>query len=89
LIENKKIKTTAVKAKHLSRFIEKLITKAKKGDLASRRLILKNIGPKATDKLMKEIGPMFTERHGGYTRIIKLNRRINDGSKMAIIEFTS
>lgn len=87
LIENKKIKTTEAKAKSLSTFIQKLVTKAKKGDLASRRLLSSDIGVKAVKKLVDEIAPQYKERHGGYVRITRLGRRTSDGSPMALVEF--
>jgi large subunit ribosomal protein L17 len=81
-----KIKTTEAKAKELSRFVEKFITRAKKGDLSSRRLLLQNFSSKIVKKLVKEIGPRYKDRSGGYTRIIKLGQRKSDGAKIAIIE---
>src|SRR3989338_5816898 len=72
LIEHGKIKTTAAKAKSLSRFADKLVTNAKKEDIGSRRLIREDLGEKATKKLVNDIGPRFKERRGGYTRVLKL-----------------
>lgn len=89
LIDKERIQTTQAKAKSLSSFADKLVNRAKKGDLASRRLLLTHVGAKATDKLMKEIGPRFKERNGGYTRVIRMGRRISDGSPIALVEFTS
>lgn len=89
LIEREKIETTQAKAKSLSSFTDKLVSRAKKGDLASRRLLLQKVGSKAVTKLMNEIGPRFKGKNGGYTRVIKLGRRVSDGSEMAIIEFTA
>lgn len=86
LLLKERIKTTEAKAKEVSPFIEKLITKAKKGDLASRRLLLKFFSKEISKKLIDEIGPRYKERPGGYTRIIKLGPRKSDGAKMAIIE---
>lgn len=86
LIEHGKIKTTSAKAKSLSKFTDKLVTKAKKGDLASGRLIRHYLGEKATKKLMTDIGPKFKDRKGGYTRVLRLGRRVSDGSEMSIIE---
>lgn len=88
LIEHGKIKTTVAKAKSLSQFTDKLVTKAKKGDTASRRVVRESIGDKATGKLFSDIGPMFKDRKGGYTKIMRLGRRVSDGAEMAIIEFT-
>ena len=86
LLLKEKIKTTEAKAKELSRFVEKFITRAKKGDLSSRRLLLQNFSSKIVKKLVEEIGPRYRERKGGYTRIIKLGPRKSDGAKMTIIE---
>jgi len=86
LILNEKIKTTETKAKEVSKFVEKFITKAKKGELASRRLLLRFFSKKIVKKMIEEIGPKYKGRKGGYTRIIKLGPRKSDGAKMAIIE---
>jgi large subunit ribosomal protein L17 len=83
---HEKIKTTEAKAKVLRSISEKMITKAKKVDLANRRAIAKDLTPKMTKKLIEEIAPKYKERHGGYTRIMKLGPRNSDGSKMVIIE---
>ena len=86
LLLNEKIKTTEIKAKEFSILVEKLITRAKKGDLASRRLVAKFFPKKIVKKLIEEIVPRYKERKGGYTRIIKLGPRKSNGAKMAIIE---
>jgi len=86
LILEEKIKTTEAKAKTISSLVEKYITKAKRGDLHSRRLLGRFLSPKIVKKLVDEIGPRYKERKGGYTRIIKLGRRKSDGAKMAIVE---
>lgn len=82
----KKIKTTLAKAKELRPFIEKLITRAKKGDLASRRRLTKVLSAEAAKKIIKETAPLFKGRKGGYTRIVKLGPRKSDGAEMAVIE---
>ena len=88
LIVNKKIKTTDAKAKELRRYIEPLVTFAKKGDLHSRRQVLKKIQHKTVVReLFENIGPVFLNRDGGYTRIIKLGFRDNDCAPVSIIEF--
>jgi len=87
LIINKRIRTTEARAKELRKFIEPLITKAKKGDLHRRRLVGRVLNAKITKKLFDEIAPSYKDRPGGYTRIIKLPPRQSDGAKMAIIEF--
>jgi len=87
LIKYEKIKTTEAKAKEIRPIVEKLITKAKKGGLSNYRLLISKINIQAAKKLVKEIGPRYKERKGGYTKIIKLPKRKTDGSKMAIIKF--
>ena len=87
LITHKKIKTTDAKAKELRRFVEPLITFAKKGDVHSRRQVLKSITKKSiVSELFDEIGPFFSERNGGYTRITKLGFRDNDRAPVSLIE---
>ena len=87
-IKHKKIKTTHARAKELRRFIEPLITFAKKGDLHSRRQVLKKIKHKEiVQTLFNEIAPMYANRHGGYTRITKLGFRDNDRASVSLIEF--
>ena len=86
LFLNEKIKTTQAKAKETSRFAEKCITRSKKGDLASRRILARYFSKDLVKKLVEEIGPKYKERKGGYTRIIKLGPRKSDGAKMVIIE---
>ena len=88
LITHKKIKTTDAKAKELRRFIEPLVTFAKRGDLHSRRQVLKRIRHKTiVRELFENIGPHYSTRDGGYTRIIKLGFRDNDCAPVSIIEF--
>ena len=87
LFENESIKTTLAKAKEVSKFASKLVTKAKKGGLSNRRLVARDI--KNAEVLSKLFGPLaerFKERKGGYTRIYKLGVRISDGSTMAVIK---
>jgi large subunit ribosomal protein L17 len=89
LITHGKIETTEAKAKELRPYVEKIITKANIGTLASKRLVssrLYNLTSEV-DKLIKEIAPKYKDRKGGYTRITKLPRRSGDASKMAVIEF--
>ncbi|MCC7469899.1 MAG: 50S ribosomal protein L17 [Bacteroidetes bacterium] len=89
LINHNRIKTTEAKAKELRPFIEKLVTRAKSSDLASRRIAISRLMNRApeTKKLFEEIAPKFKDVSGGYTRILKLPPRISDGAKMALIEF--
>lgn len=86
LILKEKIITTQAKAKELRPFIEPLLTKSKKSDLATRRRLLKYFNEDVVTKMIKELGPRYKQRPGGYTRIIKLNPRKSDGAEMAIIE---
>ncbi len=86
LILKEKITTTEAKAKELRPFVEKFITRAKKNNLACQRLLLKNFSNKTVEKLLKELGPRYKNRPGGYIRIIKINPRKSDGAKMAVIE---
>lgn len=87
LILHGRIKTTQAKAKSLKIYIEKLMTKGKKSNLASFRRLLTELDRPAAQKLFKELAPRFIQRSGGYTRVRKLPRRQSDGAEMAIIEF--
>jgi large subunit ribosomal protein L17 len=89
LIEHGRITTTIPKAKTLAVTVNKMITAAKKQTIASQRALASTLGTKAVTKLVKEIGPSFKDRQGGYTRIIRLPRRGSDGAEMAIIELVS
>ena len=87
LFEHGRITTTETKARRLQPVAEKMITKAKKGDLASRRLVLQDVTDKGVvAKLFEEIAPQLAEREGGYTRITKLGPRKGDNAPMAMIE---
>jgi large subunit ribosomal protein L17 len=86
LFLREKIKTTEARAKELKSFAEKFVTRAKKGNLASRRYLLRFFSKRIVKKLVDEIGPRYKTRSGGYTRLIKLGPRKSDGAKMAIIE---
>ena len=87
LLKEGKIKTTEVKAKALRPFVERIITHARTGTPASRRLIKSRLGNDMNlAKLSKEIGRTYASRAGGYTRITKMSTRLSDGAKMAIIE---
>ena len=89
LIVREKIKTTEPKAKELRPFIEKLVTRAKKGDLATRRTIISKLSGRSSEvkKLFDVLAPKYADKKGGYTRVLKLGARKSDGAKMAIIEF--
>ena len=87
LFQHGKITTTEAKAKRLRPYAERLITKAKRGDLHNRREIQKVIRDRETvHRLMHEIGPFFADRNGGYTRITKTMSRQGDNAPMAVIE---
>ena len=90
LFEHGRITTTEAKARVLRPHAEKLITKAKKGDLHNRREVLKTIRDKSVvHTLFTEIGPQFAERPGGYTRITKIGPRKGDNAPMAVIELVT
>ncbi len=90
LFEHGRIVTTEAKARTLRPYAERLITKAKKGDLHNRRQVLSVIRDKGVvHNLFEEIGPRFAERPGGYTRITKLGPRKGDNAPMAVIELVT
>jgi large subunit ribosomal protein L17 len=87
LFEHKEIKTTTAKAKEAQSKVERLISYAKKGQLHHRRLAFSFLRQKSTIKtLFDEIAPVYTDRQGGYTRVIKLGRRQGDGAFMSILQ---
>lgn len=87
LIEHEVIKTTLPKAKELRRVAEPLITLAKNDSVANRRLAFSRMGDKrVVGKLFAEIAPRYSERPGGYTRILKCGFRPGDAAPMAFIE---
>ena len=91
LILHGRIETTLAKAKALRPFVERLVTLGKRGDLHARRLALARIKRrdrrKIVHRLFAEVAPLFRDRPGGYTRIIKTGFRKGDAAPMAIIEF--
>ena len=88
LIEHEQIKTTLPKAKELRPIVEKLITLAKRGDLHARRLAASQLKEdQYVTKLFDILGPRYTERAGGYTRVLRAGFRYGDMAPMAIIEF--
>ncbi|ANN20769.1 50S ribosomal protein L17 [Amycolatopsis thailandensis] len=90
LFEHGKITTTEAKARRVRPLAEKLITKAKRGDLHNRRQIQRIVRDKdVVHKLIAEIGPFFAERPGGYTRITKTMARKGDNAPMAVIELVA
>lgn len=87
LINYGRIETTVDRAKALRVFVEPLITLGKKKDLSSRRLALRRLTNKdAVNVLFEKIAPVFSERNGGYTRILKTSVRRGDNAQLAIIE---
>jgi large subunit ribosomal protein L17 len=85
--ENEKITTTVTRAKELRKLVDKMITLGKRGDLHARRQALQVIADqKVVAKLFEMIAPRYSERPGGYTRIIRLENRQGDNAPMAIIE---
>lgn len=90
LFEHGRITTTESRARALRPLAEKLITKAKKGDLHNRREVLKTVRDKGVvHVLFTEIAPTFSERPGGYTRITKIGPRKGDNAPMAVIELVT
>jgi large subunit ribosomal protein L17 len=90
LFEHGRITTTETRARMLRPLAEKLITKAKRGDLHNRREVLKTIRDKGVvHALFTEIAPTFAERPGGYTRITKIGPRKGDNAPMAVIELVT
>jgi large subunit ribosomal protein L17 len=87
LIKYEKIVTTEAKAKEIRGLAEKVITLGKEGSLASRRRALAFVtDKKIVDKIFSELAPRYVERAGGYTRIVKLGRRVGDGARLAQVE---
>lgn len=88
LVKNGRVKTTDAKAKEIRPFVERLVTFAKRGDLHARRIVLSRLKDSdAVRKLFEEIGPKYTNRFGGYTRILKLGFRLGDNAPVSLIEF--
>ncbi|MGZ5422962.1 MAG: 50S ribosomal protein L17 [Candidatus Aminicenantales bacterium] len=86
-LERERVRTTLAKARSARPIAEKMITLAKRGTLHTRRQALAYITKEeAVKKLFDDIGPRFKERPGGYTRIVKLDRRAGDGAEMAMLE---
>ncbi len=88
LIKHEQITTTLVKAKELRPFVEKIVTIGKKTDINSKRKVMSVLQDiKMTNKIFNVLAPRFKDRHGGYTRIIKLGNRFGDNAPTAVIEF--
>lgn len=88
LVLSDKIQTTEAKAKAIRPEIEKLVTKAKKGTNSAKRVLEKSLTADAFEKIIKEIAPSFENKQGGYTRLIKLGKRLGDNTSVVIIEWT-
>lgn len=87
LLAHEHVNTTNAKGKELKRQAEHMITFAKRGDLHSRRQVLRHIADKTVvGKLFDELGPRYSERQGGYTRLVKIGQRRGDGAEMCIVE---
>lgn len=87
LLENGRIQTSVTRAKETQRMADKMVTLGKKGDLHARRQALAYIyKDEVVKKLFEEIAPKYTDRNGGYTRVLKLGPRRGDGTEMAILE---
>jgi large subunit ribosomal protein L17 len=87
LFQYERIETTVAKAKETRRLAERLITFAKQGDLAARRHVDRFVTrPEVTRKLFATIGPWYAERAGGYTRIVRIGRRLGDAGETAYLE---
>jgi len=90
LILAESIRTTLPKAKEARKVADKIVTIAKKGDLAARRLAAsRTLDPKAVQKLFDKIAPAMKDRKGGYTRIVKLGTRKGDAAEMCILQWTT
>ena len=88
LVLHGRVRTTLMKAKAACRLADRVITFGKKGTLHHRRLALAALHQKdVVAKLFKDVAPQFQGRNGGYTRIIKLNQRIGDSAKLALLEW--
>jgi len=87
--QSKRITTTEARAKQLRRTVERLITVAKRQDLASVRLINAYLNHPPTTRIVKELGVKYLDRKGGYTRMMKLGTRKGDGSEMVVIQLVN
>lgn len=89
IIENYSVYTTLTRAKYMRPIVEKLVTRAKDDTLHSRRILLKDLRDNnVVDKLIKDVAPSFSERNGGYTRIVRTRKfRKGDNAEMCFIEF--
>ncbi|MCL5970629.1 MAG: 50S ribosomal protein L17 [Patescibacteria group bacterium] len=88
LVLSERIKTTEAKAKAIKPEIEKLVTKAKKNEESAKKVLEKSLSKPAFDKMLKDIAPRFSQRQGGYTRLIKLGKRFGDDAPLVVMEWT-
>ena len=87
LFRYERIETTKAKALEVKKMAEKMITRAKNDNVHNRRMIARDIKDEAIlDKLFKEIAPLFADRNGGYTRVLKTGYRLGDSAEMVILE---
>ncbi len=88
LIAHERIRTTEAKAKEIQPMLERLVTLAREDNIHNRRLATSKLSNSAAvNKLFTVIGPKYTDRQGGYTRIVKLGTRLGDAAEMVVIEF--
>jgi large subunit ribosomal protein L17 len=89
LIQEGSVRTTDAKAKVLRGVVDRLVTFAKRGDLSARRHVLRSVhDPRVVKRLFEEIAPRFTERDGGYTRLLKIGARRGDGAAISMVTFS-
>ena len=92
LIVNQRIVTTHAKAKEASRFVDKLVTIAKQNTLHARRHLISKLGSGSeslASRMLETVAPRFSERKGGYTRVLRYRNRAGDGASLALLEFTT
>ncbi|MBI4080943.1 MAG: 50S ribosomal protein L17 [Candidatus Levybacteria bacterium] len=87
LVIEERIKTTEGKAKAVRGYVEKLVTKAKKGGVHAHRLLQPHLRPDALKKMLEDVAPRFQNRQGGYTRIVKLGNRFADNAPVVLLEW--
>jgi len=87
VFQHERIETTLAKAKEARRMVERMITFAKRGDLAARRQVARYVhGDDVVKKLFDTVAPWYAERQGGYTRIVRIGRRLGDAGETALLE---
>lgn len=87
LVLEENIKTTEAKAKAVRSEADKLVKKAKKEQLLAKKLLSKHLVPEAMEKMIADVAPRFNGRNGGYTRIVRLGKRLKDNASMVILEW--